>query len=206
MISGHTFDISKNPKPIKEYSEVQAALTCGEAFQRLAEELIPRIGSTKEESSQAMSNELGGIVVCAANLAFAIELYLKALLMLLDLKVAQVHNLRVLYDRIPQSVRELIESVYETAWPDQARQLRGRVSITLAKGPREEPPWDDYNKESLTLPDLLARSKNLFQSWRYIFEFRQPNDSSYQFHQFEYGLLWCAAEAIKAEIKVRLAK
>jgi len=150
-----------------------------------------------------MSNELGDIVVCAANLAFAIELYSKALLMLLDLKVPQVHNLRVLYDTIPQPVRELIESVYETAWPDQARQLRGRVSVTLAKGPREEPLWDDYTKESLALPDLLARSKNLFQSWRYIFEFRQPNDSSYQFHQFEYGLLWCAAEAIKAEIKVR---
>lgn len=197
--------MSKKPEPMKEHSEVQAALTCGEAFQRLAEELIPRIGSTKEEFSQAMSNELGDIVVCAANLAFAIELYLKALLMPLDLKVPQVHNLRDLYDKIPQPVRELIESVYETAWPDQARQLRGRVSVTLAKGPREEPLWDDYTK-SFALPDLLARSRNLFQSWRYIFEFRQPNDSSYQFHQFEYGLLWCAAEAIKAEIKVRSGK
>jgi len=191
---------------MKRHSEIQAAFACGEAFQRLAEELIPKIGSTKEESSQAMSNELGDIVVCAANLAFAIELYLKALLMLLNLPVPQVHDLRDLYDKIPQRVRELIESVYETAWSEQARQLRGRVSVTLAKGPREEPPWNDYTKESLVLPDLLARSKNLFQSWRYIFEFHQPNDSSYQFHQFEYGLLWCAAEAIRVEIKVRLGK
>lgn len=191
---------------MKEYSEVQAALTCGEAFQRLAEELIPRIGSIKEESAQAMSNELGDLVACATNLAFAIELYLKALLILLDLKVPQVHNLRDLYDRIPQPVRTLIESVYDTAWPDQVHQLRGRVAITLAKGPPEKPQWDDYSKERLALPDLLARSKNLFQSWRYIFEFRQPKDSSYQFHQLEYGLLWCAAEAIKAEIKVRSGK
>lgn len=191
---------------MKKHSEIQVALTCGEAFQRLAEELIPRIGSTKEESSQAMSNELGDIVVCAANLAFAIELYLKALLMLLDSPVPQVHDLRVLYDKISQQVRELIEHVYDAKWPEQARQLHGRVSVTLAKGPREEPLWDDYTKESLALPDLLARSKNLFQSWRYIFEFCQPNDSSYQFHQFEYGLLWCAAEAIKVEIKVRLGE
>jgi len=206
MILGRAFNMSKKPKPTKEYSEVQAALTCGEAFQRLAEELIPRIGSIKKESSQVMSNELGDLVTCATNLSFAIELYLKALLMFLDLKVPQVHNLRVLYDTIPQPIRELIESVYETAWPDQARQLRGRVSVTLAKGAREEPLWDDYAKESSALPDLLARSKNLFQSWRYIFEFRQPNDNSYQFHQFEYCLLWCAAEAFKAEIKVRLGK
>jgi hypothetical protein len=96
--------------------------------------------------------------------------------------------------------------VYEIAWPDQVRQLHGHVSVTLAKGPREEPLWDDYAKESSALPDLLARSKNLFQSWRYIFEYRQPNGSSYQFHKFEYGLLWCAAEVIKAEIKVRLGE
>jgi CheY-like chemotaxis protein len=195
--------MSKKSEPMKEHSQVQAALACGEAFQRLTEELISKIGSTKEESSQAMSNELADIVACAANLAFAIELYLKALLILLDLEVPQVHNLRVLYDKIPQKVRELVESVYDTAWPDQARQLHGRVSITLAKGPLSKPQWDDYIKKSFALPDLLSRSKNIFQSWRYIFEFRQPNDSSYQFHQFEYGLLWCAAEAIKAEIKVR---
>ncbi len=70
------------------------------------------------------------------------------------------------------------------------------MSITIAKGPLKEPPWDDYTKVSPALPDVLARSKDLFKSWRYIFEFTQPEDSPYQFHQFEYGLLWCAAEAI----------
>jgi len=181
----------------------QAALVCGEAFQRLSEEFIPRIGTIKEDPSQAMSNELGDLVACATNLGFAIELYLKALLTQLDLPVPQVHDLRVLYDLIPQQVRALIEDVYDTSWPEQARQLRGRVSFSCAKGPLEEPRWDDY-KVSLALPDLLARSRDLFPSWRYIFEFTQPEDSPYQFHQFEYGLLWCAAEAIRIEITVRL--
>lgn len=197
--------MSKKPETIRKHSEVQAAFTCGEAFQRVAEELIPEIGSIKERPSQAMSNELGDLVVCAANLAFAIELYLKSLLKLLDLNVPQTHNLRALYDSIPQSVRTIIEDVYDTKWPEQVRQLRGRVSFTLAKGPLEKPQWEDYTV-SPALPDLLARSKDLFQSWRYVFEFRQPNASAYQFHQFEYGLLWCVAEAIKVEIKVRLDK
>jgi hypothetical protein len=189
----------------KKERDSQAALVCGEAFQRLAKKFIPRIGVIKEESSQGMSNELGNLVACATNIVFAIELYLKALLTQLDLPVPQVHDLRALYDAIPQPVRALIESVYDTALPKQARQLHGRVSITLAKGKGllEEPRWDDY-KVSLALPDLLARSRDLFQSWRYIFEFSQPEHSAYQFHQFEYGLLWCAAESIRADITVRL--
>ena len=188
----------------KKERDSQAALVCGEAFQRLAEEFIPRIGAIKEKSSQEMSNKLGDLVACATNLGFAIELYLKALLTQLDLPVPQVHDLRALYDRIPQPVRSIIESVYDTALPDQVRQLYGRVSFTIAKGPLEEPPWDDYTKVSPALPDVLERSRDLFQSWRYIFEFTQPEDSPYQFHKFEYGLLWCAAEAMRVEITIRL--
>ena len=123
--------------------------------------------------------------------------------MQLELQVPQNHDLSALYDLMPQPVRAIIEDVYNTEWPEQASQLSGRISITLAKGPLEDPRWDDY-KVSPALPDLLTRSRDLFQSWRYIFEFTQPEDSPYQFHKFEYGLLWCAAEAIRVEITVRL--
>jgi hypothetical protein len=199
--------MSKKPKPMKEFrlNEAQAALKCGEAFQRSAKIFIPRIGLIREKSSQNFSNQLGNLVACATNLAFAIELYLKALLMLLDLEVPHSHNLHFLYDKIPQPVRKVIESTYDINLPEQVLLLHGRVSFTLAKGPLEKPQWND-SKESLALPDTLARSKDLFQSWRYIFEFHQPNDSSYQFHKFEYGLLWCAAEAIRVEVKVRLSQ
>lgn len=190
---------------VKKERSSQAALMCGEAFQRLAQEFIPKIGAIKEKSSQAMSNELGDLVACATNIGFAIELYLKALLTQLYLQVPPVHDLRTLYDAIPQPIRELIESVYNTALPDQVRQLYGRVSFTIARGPPEQPPWDD-SKVSQALPDVLARSRDLFQSWRYIFEFTHPEDSPYQFHQFEYGLLWCAAEAIRVEVTIRLRR
>jgi len=189
---------------ITKKRDAQAALMCGKAFQKLAAGFIPKIRAIKEESSRDMSNELSDLVACATNLGFAIELYLKALLTQLDLPVPQEHNLHNLYDSIPQAVREVIENVYDAALPDQVRQLHGRVSITLAKGLLEEPKWTQYDEMPLTLPDLLARSGDLFTSWRYIFEFSLPKDGSYQFHQFEYGLLWCAAEAIRIEITVRL--
>jgi hypothetical protein len=201
--SATVIDLCPGRSSAKKERNSQAALVCGEAFQRLAKKFIPRIGAIKEKSSQVMSNELGNLVACATNIGFAIELYLKALLIQLDLSVPHVHDLRILYDAIPQPVRAIIEDVYNTKWPE----LYGRrVSVTLAKGPKyplEKPRWDDY-KVSLALPDVLARSGDLFQSWRYIFEFTQPKDSPYQFHQFEYGLLWCAAEAIRVEITVRL--
>jgi hypothetical protein len=187
----------------KKVRDCQAALVCGGAFQRLAEELIPRIGVIDPGPSGSMSDELAGVVACATNLAFAIELYLKALLTQLDLGVPPTHDLRHLYEEIPRSVREVIESVYNMALPDEVRRLGGRVSVTVAKGPLEEPQWNDY-KVSMALADVLSRSRDLFQSWRYVFEFSEPEHSPYQYHKFEYGALRCAAEVLRVEVTARL--
>lgn len=194
----------KRSSETKKQRSTHAALLCGKAFQKVAEGFIPRIQLIRAESSLDLSEELGDLVACAANLGFAIELYIKALLSQLHLPVPQTHDLRTLYDAIPSQVRELIESTYDSAMPDQVRELGGHVSITVAKGPLQPPQWDDYASVSLSLPDVLKRSKDLFPSWRYIFEFTQAQDSPYQVHQFAYALLWCAAEAIRVEATVRL--
>lgn len=173
----------------------------------MAEKFIPQIGTIKEGSSngdQAILNEIGNLVACATNLGFALELYLKGLLTQLDLPVPQTHDLRLLYDLIPQPVRALIEDTYDTALPKEEGQRRGRWRITLAIGPLKEPSWDDDTRVSLALPDVLKRSSDLFQAWRYIFEFRPPQNSPYQFHQFEYGPLRCAAEAMRIELMIRM--
>jgi hypothetical protein len=181
------------------------AFVCGEAFQRSAERLIPQIWAIKEEPFVTTPDELGDLVTCATNLAFALELYLKALLAGLDLPVAQNHDLRALYGSLPQQVRTLIEGVYNEALPDEVRRMGRRISFVLALGPLERPQFEDY-KTSPALPDVLARSKDLFQSWRYAFEFSPPDGSPYQFRQFEYGFLRCAAEVMRVEVEVRLSK
>jgi hypothetical protein len=182
------------------------ALMCGEAFQRSAERLIPRIWELKEGSSAiTMSDEFGDLVVCATNLAFALELYLKALLTQHDLPVAQNHDLRALYDGLPQTVRELIESVYNKALKDEVGRMEARTSILIAWGPSERPLFQD-SKEWPALPDVLARSKDLFQSWRYAFEFSPPDGSPYHFRQFEYCFLRCAAEVVRVEATMRLSE
>ncbi len=187
----------------KKVRNSQEALVCGEAFQRLAEKLIPAVWTVKEGCSHVMPDEMGDVVACATNLGFAVELYLKGLLIQMGLDVPMDHNLRNLYGAIPQSVRTLIESIYDKTLPDELQRLGDHVSFTIAKGPLEVPQWNDY-RVPLALPDLLERSKDLFVSWRYVFEFSQPETSSYQFHQFEYGLLRCAAEVLRVELTVRL--
>jgi len=64
----------------KKIRNSEEALVCGEAFQRLAEKLIPAIWTVREGSYHVMPDEMGDLVACATNLAFAVELYLKGLL------------------------------------------------------------------------------------------------------------------------------
>ncbi len=188
----------------KDFS-AQSALACGEAFQRLAEKFIHSIGALKESPSTEMSKELADLVACATNLGFAIELFTKALLLRENIPIPKVHDLKALYELVPISIRAYIENSYKVFLPEQARLLNGRVSITVSKGSPTEPEWNDY-ASSMSLPDLLERSKDLFQSWRYIFEYNDSESEPHQFHQFEYVPLWCAAEAIRIEVTVRSEK
>jgi hypothetical protein len=112
--------------------DAQSALVCAEAFQKLAEELIPRIWTVKEGSYHVTPTQMGDVVACATNLAFAVELYLKGLLTQLDSPVPRTHDLRVLYDALPQPVRTLIESIYDVALPDEMSRLDRRAIFTLA--------------------------------------------------------------------------
>jgi hypothetical protein len=190
--------------PAEKERSPQAALVCGQAFQRLAERLFPSIWAVRGTPLHAISDEMGDVVACATNLGLAIELYLKGLLARRGLEVPKVHDLAALFDALPEPERTYIEILFMDQMPDTLRILNGRSwSFTLAKGAEETPQWDQSYR-SLALPDLLARSKDLFQSWRYVFEFSLPAGNSYQFHQFEFIPLRCAAEAIRVELVAQL--
>jgi hypothetical protein len=151
-----------------------------------------------------MPEELGDLTACAANLGFAIELFLKALLSLLEQSVSRTHDLHRLYGALPEDVREIIESTYDSALPDQLQKLGGHSAVTIASGQLQTPAWARFSSTSHSLPNLLERSRDLFSSWRYISEITQKKGVPYAFHQFEYVLLWCAAEAIRVEVTVRM--
>lgn len=182
--------------------DCKSAFICAEAFQRLAEQFIPNISNIKESMLLKMSQEVGDLVACVTNLSFAIELYLKALLIHSKLPVPKTHDLSILYDKLPDNLKKLIEDTYDICW--RKEWLGRRATITLAKGPPQIPPWDDNSKRSTSLSDLLKRSKDLFESWRYIFEYSKSVNQCHELHEFEYGLLRTAAEALRVELVLRL--
>jgi len=57
-----------------------ASFLCAAAFQRVAEPFLPRIARRDEGGMQSPPTSLGDLVVAAANLAFALEPYIKTLL------------------------------------------------------------------------------------------------------------------------------
>jgi len=145
---------------------------------------------------------IGDLVVAAANLAFAVELYIKALLTELQINVPQTHDLSKLYAAIPQPFRNEIEKSYDANWREHWHGKR--ASITIAKGPVEQPEWSDYRSQPKDLGAVLDRSGDTFSSWRYIYEFTEPGQGSYQFHHFEYGLLLSACDAIRSVINEKV--
>ena len=192
----------KEEKQKNKARDCKAAYVCAEAFQNLAEQFIPNISSMVEDVPSKMSPEMGNLVACATNLAFSIELYLKALLIHSGLPVPEIHDLHELYDKLPPEVKTLIEDTYIISY--RKEWLGRRASITLAKGPARVPRWNDNSQRSTHLPDILSRSKNLFESWRYIFESRKSVEKDHEMHEFEYGLLRTAAEAMRVEMKLRI--
>jgi hypothetical protein len=195
-----------NDKEREEKIDRDAVAACAEAFLRLAEPVVVRIGKDVEESTQShpFLPSMGDVVAAATNLAFAIELYIKAILIASEIDVPtgrEGHNLGTLYALMPRHFKTVIERSYEEI--RKKDWSGGYPSITVAMRPvaANLGKWDDYHSKSFNLGELLNRSSDIFTSWRYIFEFKKPDDSGWQTHRFEYGLLLSTCRAMRHTIK-----
>jgi hypothetical protein len=181
------------------------ALVCADSFLRTAQSFIDveRIRRDLPEGPiGTFGQSIGDLAVCATNLAFALEIYLKCLRTQLGLSARSRgggHDLWELYKDLPLQIKREIEERYE----------RGRThphpihaSIAFAIGRSPEPPiWSNVSEKSMGLGDVLKRSKDVFVSWRYVFEVKKSeDDSAHQQHAFEYLLLLFACAAINAVI------
>jgi len=191
-------------KPPHQECDLDAAIACAEAYLRLAEPALIRIKDVEESKEpDSFSSSLSDSVAAATNLAFAIELYIKAILIVSKITIPHGkdgHNLGELYKNMPQHFKIVIENSYEET---RKKDWNGRYdSITLSKGPVSAgiPKWDDNYSESFDLEVLLNRSSNIFTSWRYIHEFKKPDEGGRQFYRLEYCLLLSACRAMRDTI------
>lgn len=193
-------------EPPDRECDLNAALACAEAYLRLAEPALIKIKDVEESKEpDSFSPSLADSVAAATNLAFAIELYIKAILIVSKINVPQGrdgHNLGKLYAAMPQHFRVVIGKLYEET---RKKDWNGRYdSITLSIGPVSAgiPKWDDNRSESFDLEVLLDRSSDIFTSWRYIYEFKKPDEGGWQFHRLEYCLLLSACRTMRDIIKL----
>jgi hypothetical protein len=183
-------------------SEVLAAVACADAFLRVAEPLLTKIPELPESAqTHSFSPGMGEVAAAATNLGFAMELYIKSILFVSKIEVPQGrdgHDLAKLYALLPQCFRSVFDDRYvKTRRKDWGGKYH---SITIALGPPGLPKWVDHN-ESFDLEPLLARSSNIFNSWRYVYEFKKPEQDGYKYERFEYALLVSACRAMRDGIK-----
>lgn len=183
-----------------------AIVACAEAFLRLAEPVVIRIGEGVEERTQShpFLPSMGDVAAAATNLAFAIELYIKAILLVSKIDVPtgrEGHNLGTLYALTPEYFKTVIERLYEET---RKKDWSGRypsITVSVARVSANLPKWDDDQSKSFDLGAILNRSSDIFTSWRYIFEFKKTDDGGWRSHRFEYGLLLSACHAMRDTIK-----
>lgn len=173
---------------------------CAESFQKIGELFIDEIGQRYPEgATQKPPPGLGDLVCCATNLSFSLELCLKALLVKSGEAYPHQHDLLALYKMLPAKDKHSIELDYNRYLKSIPPGLRG--SITIAKGPVSPPKWRDYAEMKKDLASVLYRSRDVFSSWRYLFEVKLEDEESYEIHEFEYRLLHCAYNALLAQLK-----
>ena len=194
----------KQAPPNRE-RDINATLACAEAYLRLAEPAVIRIKELEEGTQpHVFSPNFGDMVVAATNLAFAIELYIKAILIvsMIDVPLGREgHNLGKLYAAMPQHFKIVIGESYEET---RKKDWIGRypsIIVSIGQVSAGIPKWDDNRSEPLDIEALLNRSSDIFTVWRYIYEFRKPDEGGWQFHRLEYGLLLSACRAMRDTIQ-----
>lgn len=177
------------------------ALVCADSFLKTAQSFIDIQKIHRELPEGPVGTygpAFGDLAVCATNLAFALEIYLKCLRTQLGLPPARGHDLWELYRDLPSHIKSEIESRYERGRTNPSPAYAS-ITFSLSRQPHKL-NWQDLSLASMKLGDVLKRSKDVFVSWRYVFEVRNAEDNSHELHTFEYLLLLLACVAINAVI------
>ena len=97
-------------------------LKTGDAFRKVSDPFRQRMSALPlEESKREADKDKGGMIAAATCLAFAVELYIKALRMLNRLGPERTHDLDELYSDLPNDLRRSIEERYNAGMGTSSR-------------------------------------------------------------------------------------
>ena len=191
---------SKRPTAQTPPPDVGAATMCADAFYRSSLGFIRAVPADISLSGRYAGSNLGEMVVSATNLAFAIELYLKALILQSGNAFPHIHLLSDLYRLLPLGLQDEIGSAFQARMDQADKVATAGVVVQIRLSSAGEPPFNNRGPLPRGCVALLQRSAHMFVTWRYLFAHGETEPGKPI--RFEYVSLCVLAEELRARLPV----
>lgn len=182
------------------------AIVAADAFRDQSQPFLQRVGPDIRTAHERAVHDVGGMIASATSLALSVELYLKALRLLVGFGVPAHHDLSALFMGLPKDLKDSVEQHYISLGHPPGVDVH-TLTLKLSVGPFSKEQLAERNeagvKQDHSLKSVLKRSKDAFQTWRYLHERGDPAKISTFSYEFYY--LGAAADAMRAHAVAMLA-
>ncbi len=187
--------------PKHQPGDAGIVLQSADAFRTAARPFCERVTQLPTQEAMAEARKaMGTMIAAATNLAFAVELYMKALRIIYGLGPKRIHDLGQLYADFSSPLRRSIEATYEAVpKPDVTRYATSLgISITHKDAPLEERTAIPRGEPDESMRAVLERSSNVFETFRYLYD--EGEQGRVTRRPFEYHYLGVAADALRTHV------
>jgi len=147
------------------------ALLVADTFMNHAISFFDKTGTVMGKIQFNSPQDIGLLVASATQLSLALELYLKALRMILKMPIPTTHDLWRLYNNLPITIKSTFEDKYNLVNSTKGGELAEfSIIMLVSDNPNEPTPKFSKDIKKIDLNSILKRSKDAFQTWRYIHE------------------------------------
>jgi hypothetical protein len=183
-------------------ADFRTAVLTGDAFFKHAMMFIQSLSPDIEKSHNQAAADIGELTASATMMPLAIELYLKALLLMYGKAAPKTHELPSLYAALPEDVKKSCLATYESFRRNETSGTAGLHLQIFNNQRNPNPKWEDNLTQRISdysLPAVLQRSSSAFVTWRYLFTIHAqgaPQAISYEFLRLSFAAR-CFREAFK---------
>jgi hypothetical protein len=179
------------------------AFNAANAFFGLAGSFLKEVPSGLNESAQFIVTRLSQFEAAVTNLSLALELFLKGLALATNVRVTKTHDLLVLFDALPVSLKNSIAQNYTFRVKNAAPNLNTSVHLVITPTPTAptEKQFEAIAKkiDVSDIRSVLDAERDAFRTWRYLYEAGDPNKLTLFISH--YGYLGLVINSIQAHLK-----
>jgi hypothetical protein len=181
------------------------AIVAADAFREQSQAFLQGVGPASGTAHEHAVQDYGDMIASATSLALSVELYLKALRILVGFRVPAHHDLWALFKGLPKELKESIERHYASLWDHHGSDVHTSVASVGSFSKEQLAETNDADgPQDNSLRSVLKRSKDAFQTWRYLHE--RGNCTKISEFSYEFYYLGAAADVMQAHAVAMLAR